>query len=63
MALITIVLSDGAQGLALAVYGEPAMPSPLDIQKPTDAQNAAAIMLNALQAEMSKPQIDLPFGH
>ncbi len=50
MALISITIQDTPEGPAFAVLAEPPLPQNILDGKPTPAQNAAAVMLNAMQA-------------
>jgi hypothetical protein len=65
MALITITLQDSPTGPQMGVLSEPPMPRTVLDGRPTPAQNAAACMLNALEAAMRAdrgPAILVP-GH
>lgn len=57
MALVTIVIQDGADGqVSFGVSAEPAMPRTVLDGPPTKAQAAAALMLNALTAKLAPGQ-------
>lgn len=62
MALITITIQDTPEGPAFAVLAEPALPQTILDGRPTAAQNAAAVMLNAVQSlvEGTAPRIVVP---
>ncbi len=62
MALITITLQDSPDGPQIAVAAEPALPRSRIEGKPTPAQAAAALMLNALSSEVQAagPAIIVP---
>jgi hypothetical protein len=62
MALITITIQDTPEGPAFAVLAEPPLPRTVLDGRPTAAQNAAALMLNAVQSavEGDGPRIVVP---
>jgi len=57
MALVTIILQDGPDGqVSFGVSAEPALPRTVLDGRPTKAQTAAALMLNALTAHLAPGQ-------
>lgn len=57
MALVTIIIQDGADGqVSFGVSAEPALPRTILDGKPTKAQAAAALMLNALTQHLAPGQ-------
>jgi hypothetical protein len=65
MALISITILDTHEGPSFAVLSEPPLPQTILDGRPTPAQNAAALMLNAVQSavEGEGPRIHIPQGH
>lgn len=62
MALVSITIQDTPEGPAFAVLAEPPLPQNILDGRPTPAQNAAALMLNAVQSvvEGDAPRVIVP---